>query len=85
MVHAIIAEQTGITTADADSLLNGRVYATVKNRLGVSMGHIKSFINTGSAAKDLADHFGVDMLAAEDRGKNLERKRRIGLIFGLFF
>ena len=85
MVHAIIAEQTGTTMADADRLLGGRVYASLANRLGVSMGHIESFINAGSAAKDFADCLGVDMLAAEELGKSLGREGRIGLIFGLLF
>jgi hypothetical protein len=85
MVHAVIAEQTGTTMADADSLLSGRVHASVANRLGVPMGYIESFINAGSAAKEFADCLGVNMLAAEELGKSLGREGRIGLIFGLLF
>lgn len=47
------------------------------------MEYVESYINPGSAAAVLAEHFGVNMLAAEDLGVRLGREGRIGLIFGL--
>jgi hypothetical protein len=81
--HAVLADKMGITLADADSLLNGRAYATVSNALGVPMGYIDSFINNGSASAALANCLGVNISATEELGTQLGREGRIGLIFGL--
>ncbi len=83
MIHADVAESAGEVLGDLDSLLNGRVYASIGDKLGIPMGYIESYINSGSAAAVLAERLGVNMLAAEDLGAHLEREGRIGLIFGL--
>lgn len=83
MIHAIVAESAGVVLGDLDSLLNGRVFASIADRLGISMADIESYINSGLAAAVLAERLGVNMLAAEDLGVRLGREGRIGLIFGL--
>ena len=83
MIHAVVAESAGVTLGDLDSLLTGRVYASIADKLGIPMGYIESYIGSGSAAAVLAERLGVNMLAAEDLGARLGREGRIGLIFGL--
>jgi hypothetical protein len=83
MIHAVVAESAGVTLGDLDSLLTGRVYASISEKLGISMGYIESYIKSGSAAAVLAERLGVNMLAAEELGAHLGREGRIGLIFGL--
>lgn len=83
MIHGVVAERAGVVLGDLDSLLGGRVYASIERRLQVPMGHLESFIESGSASAALADHIGVNMLAVEELGTHLGREGRIGLIFGL--
>ncbi len=83
MIHAVVAERAGVILGDLDSLLAGRVYASIANRIGVPMGYIESYINTGSAAAALAERLGVNMLALKELGAHLGREGRIGLVFGL--
>ena len=83
MIHAVVADSAGVTLGDLDSLLTGRVYASIADKLGIPMGYVESYISSGSAAAVLAERLGVNMLAAEDLGARLGREGRIGLIFGL--
>lgn len=68
MIHAVVAESAGVVLGDLDSLLAGRVYASAADKLGIPMGYVESYINSGSAAAVLAERLGVNMLAAEDLG-----------------
>jgi hypothetical protein len=83
MIHAVVAEKMGVILGDAESLLKGRVYASVAGTLGVPMGYVESYINGGEASVAMADRLGVNIAAAEDLGRGLGREGRIGLIFGL--
>jgi hypothetical protein len=83
MIHAVVAERAGVILGDLDSLLVGRVYASIENKLDVPMGYIESYINSCTAAAALAERLGVNMLALEELGAHLGREGRIGLIFGL--
>lgn len=83
MNHADVAIRAGIPPADLDSLLNGRAYASVSGKLGVAASNIERYVNSGSASDDLAKSLGVNMLAAEELGKNLDRNGRIGLLVGV--
>ena len=85
MVDAVIAEKMGVTAADADSLLSGRVFGSIQEAVGVPQGLIELFINSNEAADLLAKRFGVDMVALEKLGAKLGRDGRIGLIVGLLF
>lgn len=35
MIHAAVAESAGVTLGDLDSLLTGRVYASIADKLGI--------------------------------------------------
>jgi hypothetical protein len=83
MMDFSVAKQAGITPSDLDSLFNGKAYASVANRLGISMAYIEDYINRNSASADLAACLGFSMSAAEQLGEKLSRSGRIGLIVGV--
>ncbi len=83
MMDAVVAELAGITPADLDDLLQGKVHGSVATRLNVPLGDISTYINQGRCGGRIADRLGFNMAAAERLGSVLGREGRIGLTVGL--
>lgn len=83
MDHIEIANRTGVSLADLESLLTGRATAIVAHRLNVSMMDIEDFIK-GSASQSMASCLGLaTMSAAEELARAAGPKGAAGLIIGL--
>lgn len=83
MIDFSVAKRAGVTPSDLDSLFDGKVYASVANRLGVPMAYIEDYINKNSASQNLAERLGFSMSAAEQLGERLSGSGRVGLVVGL--
>ena len=78
-----VADRAGINQNDLDSLLQGRAFYTVEQKLGVPSGLIDDYINRNDASALLANRLGFHAGAAETLGRALGREGRIGLLLGL--
>ena len=82
MIHAVVAESAGVTLGDLDSLLTGRVYASIAGLNWAFQWDIsESYISSGSAAAVFWRNasWGKHAGGRRSLGVRLGREGRIGL------